>query len=138
MTVRSGGSKVGWRPDVKLEGVEICCIHSSMDWAWESSYADNGISAGIEAGRERIVQSRQCEHAPGLAQDENAVVEGNVVPSLLCSTQPGHVHPSPHWQVVGKDWPIENQDSMLVGRSCMDWLSERANCDKVDAVCGTI
>lgn len=65
------------------------------------SYCDKALSGGMDAGRERIVQSRQWEHAPGLAQEEKAEVVGNVSPSLLCSTHPGHVQPSPHWHVDG-------------------------------------
>ena len=88
-----------------------------MDCDWGESYIDKAESGGIDAGRERMVQSRQCEHAPGLAQDENADTPGTAARPLLCSLHPGQVHPSPQLQLEGKGSPEESHDSTLDGMS---------------------
>jgi len=88
-----------------------------MDWDCGESNIDKAVSGGIDAGRERMVQSRQCEHVPGLAHDENVDTPGTAARPPLCSRHPGQVHPSPQLQAEGKDSPVESHDSTLDGIS---------------------
>lgn len=69
---------------------------------------DKTVSGGTADGRDRMVQSRQLEHAPGFVQESKTLgFLARASEALgLCSTQPGHEQISPHPHSEGKDPPL--------------------------------
>lgn len=117
------------RLDEEVDEVDICRIHSSMNWDCAESYIDSAVSGGIDVGSERAVQLRQWEHAPGFAHIENGEVLAPSILPPLYSIHPGQVHPPPQLHAEGRGSPLETRDSALIGIPENAWSSVMADLE---------